>query len=118
MTTIRKEAAKLPNRWNRGEPPHAGWWNASAVRAKDVWRWWNGKVWSWGASENSRSASAGKTAKRDGTVHQATVEWRAAWPAGARVARINTETGECTGTGPCPYEAAGLPWPFKKDGAA
>lgn len=50
-------------------------------------------------------------------VNQEHIRWKTNWPSKATVARINPETGECTGTGPCPYEAAGKPWPFEKGAA-
>ena len=38
--------------------------------------------------------------------------WSFYWPEHARVARVNPETGEVTGSGPCPYETSGQAWPF------
>lgn len=36
--------------WFVGEPPSHGWWPASASQDEDLFRWWNGKHWSWGCA--------------------------------------------------------------------
>lgn len=32
--------------WKGGNPPQIGWYNASAVKDRTCWRWWDGESWS------------------------------------------------------------------------
>lgn len=84
--------------WHRGQPPHVGWWNASVINMRNSWRWWDGKAWSDAAFHCFSEAEANHLAKIK--VHkavQAKIMWTYDWPEGARVPRINPETGEVTG---------------------
>lgn len=74
--------------WNKGAPPHVGWWNASNYRAPNAWRWWNGQRWSrvvYGASSDVRVEVQ---AARPAPV-QSRIEWTDYWPEGARVVRLD-----------------------------
>lgn len=73
--------------WHSGPPPHVGWWNASAGRFADTWRWWNGVQWSLGYFESSRAAfikirTIPKRLAPD-------VRWSDYYPEGARVPRVD-----------------------------
>jgi len=35
-------------KWNKGFPPHTGWWNASVRRDENVWRWFDAEKKQWG----------------------------------------------------------------------
>lgn len=114
-----KVNAKLPKGWQKGAPPHVGWW-----RTKDYgidsgeWRFFNGTHWSIFCDNEDRFSDPLRAVQYPSAYSYADriVEWRADWPKKARVARVNPQTGECTGAGPCPYETAGMAWPFKKGG--
>ena len=77
--------------WNKGAPPHVGWWNASRVRQERVWRWWNGEYWSQGVSEREKIAGVRRAAQFKDYAQQ-DVEWTSYWPENARVPRVNPET--------------------------
>lgn len=74
--------------WHKGPPPHIGWWNASAARRKDLWRWWNGYEWSRAIHMNA-SARTADYAAAHAQGDDSLVEWTKYYPAGARVPRIN-----------------------------
>lgn len=120
MSTIRKATAKLPKGWKKGAPPHVGFWKIRCsgddwpifTGLQNEWSWWDGKTWSYASSPLGSSTS--KLDEATSYKHRPdSFEYNYAWPKSARVARINPKTGECTGTGPCPYEADGKAWPFK-----
>ena len=74
-------------KWHKGPPPHIGWWNASACRVEDSWRWWNGVRWSWFA----RSYYSAKMAAESAAVQSeiiTIIEWTDYWPENARVPRV------------------------------
>ena len=77
--------------WNKGAPPHAGWWNASRLRATDAWRWWNGSEWSIQANQGHSAVEAADRAELR-VSDQDSVEWTNYYPKNARVPRINPET--------------------------
>ena len=78
--------------WHKGPPPHVGWWNASAGRNPDVWRWWNGKHWSGLVRRSADWKKAGKVALGPNLFgRQESIEWNDYWPEGAAVPRINPD---------------------------
>lgn len=77
--------------WHSGPPPHVGWWNASAGRDPDVWRWWDGAQWSIPMYPDDLADLAGAAALIPEAPHFAALEWRHYYPEGARVPRINPE---------------------------
>jgi hypothetical protein len=84
--------------WHEGQPPHIGWWWARTYGAIGL-RWWDGKYWSVyvdaiDSIEDVIFASVSRS------IYQKKVFWCWLWPVDAIVARINPDTGECTGAGP------------------
>ena len=74
-------------KWNKGPPPHVGWWNASKSRNPAVWRWWDGRCWSeWCFPHGTIDyvAEAANTIDVSGLP----LEWTDYWPANARVPRV------------------------------
>lgn len=49
--------------WHSGPPPAVGWWNASRSKDPYIWRWWDGKKWSWGVDDYLSSEYAARKAK-------------------------------------------------------
>lgn len=76
------------SKWRGGQPPAVGWYPASASRANGVYRWWDGKVWSYPAydySGHSMDRVRHIASLDDG--HQDSIEWRHQprdWPENAR----------------------------------
>jgi hypothetical protein len=94
MTKTTKPADR---RWQKGAPPHVGWWNASNARLTDAWRWWNGAEWSYAAYENYCAKSAGRDAKKiPNQAIQYAIEWTDFYPADARVPRLDPTGGHWT----------------------
>lgn len=106
--TYRKATAGLPKGWHKGAPPHVGLWKASETTNVSQWRWWDGKSWSVWCSSTDSKRTVREDLGRASLFHNHDIKYRYDWPTNARVARINPETGECTGSGPCPYETAAL----------
>lgn len=77
--------------WHSGPPPHVGWWNASAVRDPDCWRWWDGTRWSKAVLNTRSSKTAAERAVERSFFKKSAIEWRHYYPDGARVPRINPE---------------------------
>jgi hypothetical protein len=73
--------------WHKGPPPHAGWWEASVSRNRNVWRWWDGKRWSDAVSDLPSAKTAAFTADFPTTLSG--IEWTDYYPANARVPRID-----------------------------
>lgn len=74
--------------WHDGPPPHIGWWNASVMKAKDCWRWWDGKVWSlpmFPTSDMSWVISKAQTPRRT----KESMTWTHYYPTNARVPRVD-----------------------------
>jgi len=80
------EAVRRAGDWSRGAPPHPGWWLASAERACNMWRWWNGYYWSVSAPDSCTAEDAAQSA-RYMAPFQHLIEWSPYWPADARVPR-------------------------------
>ena len=86
-------------KWNRGKPPHVGWWlvrgvanvhqipDSEPVPVIQLWSWWDGKVWSRTAYTHYNSEQAATVAAFK--IHpNLPVLWSDYWPKNARVARI------------------------------
>lgn len=116
MVTYRKDKAQRPEGWHKGAPPHVGWWavHASWGNLGDFHAWWDGKMWSYQtcAHDEDCSYSTDHLGSYEAGVRGNWSKWSWTWPEHARVARVNPETGEVTGSGPCPYETDGRAWPF------
>lgn len=75
-------------KWNKGNPPHAGWHLCSG----EWWRYFDGESWSYGArswyvlSEVKKSAN-----KRILKELHSNIVWCDYWPENARVSRINPD---------------------------
>lgn len=111
MVTYRKDETRRPKGWNAGAPPHVGWWHVNAGTSDKYLSWWNGEFFGrllyFGNDKDIKSKTY--CVEKTGAVFD---KWSWLWPENARVARVNTETGEVTGSGPCPYETDGKAWPF------
>lgn len=110
-----KVNANLPKGWQKGAPPHVGWWRLKTSFDKldgAHLAWFDGRAF--GLFRSSGCPPSGE--EQTGFWSIGEKPWSYYWPTNARVARINPQTGECTGAGPCPYETAGMAWPFKKGG--
>lgn len=110
MVTYRKDETQRPEGWNTGAPPHVGWWLAKdpLPTGSNEWRFFDGKAWSVFCRERENGSDGEKPSDFDTNA----IAWSWEWPENARVARVNPETGEVTGSGPCPYETDGKAWPF------
>lgn len=73
--------------WHKGPPPHAGWWESSVSRNRNLWRWWDGKCWSKAASYHLSAETAAFNA--DFPTTHSCIEWTDYYPANARVPRID-----------------------------
>jgi hypothetical protein len=74
-------------KWHKGPPPSVGWWPASWSRSDNVFRWWDGRLWSAAASSIFTARSAEKQAKTPAAVQQHSIEWTdrpADWPERSR----------------------------------
>ena len=76
-------------KWNKGKPPHVGWWNANVMQSSELWRYWDGSGF-WSQPVNSKddlseveSQAYQKVSGNDG------IKWCHYWPENARVPRIN-----------------------------
>lgn len=110
MVTYRKDETQRPEGWNKGAPPHVGWWLAKdrLPLVGNEWRFFDGVAW----SIFCREREDGSDGERYSDFNINEIEWSWYWPENARVARVNPETGDVTGSGPCPYETSGQAWPF------
>lgn len=116
MVTYRKDEKQRPEGWNKGAPPHVGWWvvRGSFVVHSGFKAWWDGQMWSAQTCEFGEVPEFAIThlARYESGERGGWSNWCWLWPEHARVARVNPETGEVTGSGPCPYETDGQAWPF------
>lgn len=78
-------------KWHKGPPPHIGWWNASMSRDNHLWRWWDGRQWSWGAYATEKDWQAAINACRPASPGDRShgILWTDYYPRRARVPRIN-----------------------------
>ena len=60
--------------WNSGPPPSLGWWPASATQSVDVYRWWNGNLWSCPAYEMDSKKQAQQLANMPAC--EIGIEWK------------------------------------------
>jgi hypothetical protein len=70
--------------WHSSPPPSLGWWPASAGRNENVFRWWNGRNWSYSASSGETARLAAKAAKEPSEFPTGEIEWKhrpKSWPA-------------------------------------
>ena len=112
MVTYRKDETQRPKGWKKGAPPHIGVWFCRTIGTEPKWRWWSGEFWSVWNNENAQPHEVERDFNRGSIFDVREIFWSFYWPENARVARVNPETGEVTGSGPCPYETDGKAWPF------
>ena len=74
--------------WHKGPPPHPGWWNASAYRDKEIWRWWDGEAWGYSVRSSDSSNYAAKKSINK-YLGGREIEWSDYYPKDARVPRID-----------------------------
>ena len=77
-------------KWHKGPPPHIGWWNASVKANNDIWRWWDGRVWSKPADCKQKASDIARQAAtpcEPGCI----IEWTTFYPKNARVPRIDPQ---------------------------
>jgi hypothetical protein len=79
--------------WNTGSPPHIGWWNASPKERKDVWRWWNGLLWSIPAFEHESASVAGWKSSSIEQCDQSVIKWSDFWPRCGTQKRVTIRQG-------------------------
>lgn len=80
--------------WHNGPPPHIGWWESSVYGMRGYWRWWDGKVWSQAVRETAPLFHVAQVALHSDhryppPLYQDKIEWTDAYPANARVPRID-----------------------------
>lgn len=82
--------------WKSGPPPHVGWWNTAVDpqphKMGAIWRWWDGKRWSYYAGDSDSAEEAGRMAESKRHPND-TVLWRYYYPKDARVPRIDPAQG-------------------------
>jgi len=69
--------------WKSGPPPHVGWWEASHYKYIGMWRYWNGKKWSFWYGKYEIPPK-----KPPINVNQV-IFWNDYYPKNARVPRID-----------------------------
>jgi hypothetical protein len=65
-------------KWNSGPPPFPGWWNADFLHSPRIWRWYDGRCWSYSVSNNKSAVVAAKVASRHDLYE--VIEWTDYWP--------------------------------------
>jgi len=84
------ESTEQKRVWNKGDPPHAGWWNASNGRVPSFWRWWNESCWSKGVREIDSAVDAAQISIIPNYMFPGeTIEWSDYYPTDALVPRVN-----------------------------
>ena len=73
--------------WHKGPPPFIGWWNASSAQDPSIWRWWNGKIWSWGVDDTQGNRFAADYSAMP-ALNQERIRWTYYWPKNAQVPRV------------------------------
>lgn len=88
---MQNQLSLLPHErvWSTGAPPHIGWWVASSVRSKRIWRWWDGKQWSVAVVPETDPALLNAYAAEKIQYASAAIEWCDEWPEDARMERID-----------------------------
>lgn len=76
-------------KWHSGPPPHIGWWNASRLELINIWRWWDGREWSWCVREDEPISTAVFNANIKQSYLVSGISWSDYWPENARVPRID-----------------------------
>lgn len=75
-------------KFNKGNPPHVGWWCCGEVGAKRdrYWRWWNGREWSSAVFEDQGQVLANLLSMaKHGSWSP--IKWSHYYPENARVPR-------------------------------
>jgi len=102
--TQKAKAKQKPDQlqWHKGRPPHVGWFCTMTTAGMGIpcWRWFNGHWWSVAVLPQHGEHIAAKMAMLPSAFGNNCILWRHYWPAGARVARVNPDTGVVTGEGP------------------
>ena len=78
--------------WQADSPPHVGWWNCSFGKnnfPSNVWRWWNGEVWSVALTKWDFLRDVDKLAGcKESPRMNKYITWCDYYPADARVPRV------------------------------
>jgi hypothetical protein len=77
-------------KFNRGKPPHVGWWCSGEFGAdgERFWRWWDGESWSLSAFEDMYPGEAAIAASMKNGSWQH-IKWSNYYPENARVKRVS-----------------------------
>jgi len=82
------ETAWMKNiKWYRGKPPFVGWWCTHPSIFESLWRWWDGRRWSYSIEKNM-SAKQAKMLSNEKLFYTTGIAWCAYWPENARVPRL------------------------------
>ena len=71
------------HKWHSGPPPSCGWWPASNSQSENIYRWWNGRVWSHCLSNGDSAKQVAEYANQVSGA-QSLIEWKVRpknWPA-------------------------------------
>lgn len=82
------ESTKDNRVWHSGPPPFVGWWNASWLKAKRTWRWWDGACWSVGIVDNADSEKV-RFQSQMPTAYNCNIVWNDYWPEDAVCPRFD-----------------------------
>ena len=67
--------------WNKGKPPTPGWYLANTLKAKELWSWWDGEIWSRAAGHQLDANEAADAAKKKRPPDESRrVKWADYWP--------------------------------------
>lgn len=81
-------------KWHKGPPPHIGWWLASVGCIENIWRFWDGKAWSYPLASGAPRALVGILSKDYAPSNtQDIIKWSKYYPENARVPRIDPRKG-------------------------
>jgi len=78
-------------KWNKGFPPHTGWWYTKTA-GNQLWRWFDAEkqTWSVSADHTDSAETAAQWAAQKSAIQPALIEWSNYWPKNARVPRVDT----------------------------
>lgn len=77
----------MTDTWNKGNPPHIGWWLCMRESyLLQSWRWWNGKCWSYDTHSSSSRKHAANMAAMS-AFEGLDIRWNDYYPENARVPR-------------------------------